>query len=273
MGASWRRRPRGPCGPDALTLRPGPCAAPPQVPDQLGVRLHGLGGSGAPRPVLEHGLGCGRGSLALGPLEAWAGRDQRGPAPSPVLGLLVRACRRLRRPGDAAAPRPEEAGRVHTAGSGGGPAEGAARLAPVRGPGWGALSPGRGGGQWGDQTQVSLEILQGLSPNPHHFLLSNSSGCFFEKAPQPMGGWGQGCWSISPERWDRPGSQLECPRMAEPGEFSQVPSSQPAPPTQVPGVPNTLANPAERQEEAGVQEHLCVPTGPWRAEGGPSRAA
>lgn len=73
MGASWRRRARGPCGPDALTLRPGPCAAPPQVPDQLGVRLHGLGGSGAPRPVLE----------------------QRGPAPSPVLRLLVRACRRL----------------------------------------------------------------------------------------------------------------------------------------------------------------------------------
>ena len=30
------------------SLRPGPCAVPPQVPDQLGVRLHGLGGSGHP---------------------------------------------------------------------------------------------------------------------------------------------------------------------------------------------------------------------------------
>lgn len=67
MGASWRRRPRGPCGPDALTLRPGPCAAPPQVPDQLGVRLHGLGGSGAPRPVLDTGWAAGGAHWPWGP--------------------------------------------------------------------------------------------------------------------------------------------------------------------------------------------------------------
>ena len=53
-------------------------------------------------------------------------------------------CHRLRCPGDAAARRPEEAGRIRGAGSGDGPAEGGARLEPVRGPGWGALSPGKG---------------------------------------------------------------------------------------------------------------------------------
>ncbi|XP_044782477.1 epididymal-specific lipocalin-6 isoform X4 [Bubalus bubalis] len=51
----------------------------------------------------------------------------------PVLRLLVRPCCRLRCPGDAAARRPEEAGRIRGAGSGGGPAEGGARLEPVPG--------------------------------------------------------------------------------------------------------------------------------------------
>ncbi|XP_044782478.1 epididymal-specific lipocalin-6 isoform X5 [Bubalus bubalis] len=49
------------------------------------------------------------------------------------LRLLVRPCCRLRCPGDAAARRPEEAGRIRGAGSGGGPAEGGARLEPVPG--------------------------------------------------------------------------------------------------------------------------------------------
>lgn len=169
MGASWRRRPRGPHGPDALTLRPGPCATPPQVPDQLGVRLHGLGGSRAPRPVLDTGWAAGRGHRSCGSSETGAGRDQHGrPCALPaVLGLLVRPGRRLRCPRDAAARRPEEAGRIRSAGSGGGPAEGGARLEPVRGSGWGGPEPReREGAGGGTRPRISLEIPQGLSPSP-----------------------------------------------------------------------------------------------------------
>ena len=50
----------------------------------------------------------------------------------------------------------------------------------------------REGAGGGTRPRVSLEIPQGLSPNPHHSLLSNSSDCFFEKSPQPTGGWGPG---------------------------------------------------------------------------------
>ena len=50
------------------SLRPGPCAAPPQVADQLGVRLQGLGGSGHPGGPRRPGLG---------------GTSMAGPAPSP----------------------------------------------------------------------------------------------------------------------------------------------------------------------------------------------
>ena len=243
----------------------------PAVPASWALRCAASGRRPAGRPSPRPG----RQRAPWGSSETGAGRDQHGRpcALSAVLRLLVRPCRRLRCPGDAATWRPEEAGRVHSTGSGGGPAEGGARLEPVRGPGWRALSPGKGRGPvGGTRPRVSLEIPQGLSPNTITSCCQTQVAAFLRSPHSPLGAGGQGCWSISPERWDWPRSQLECPRTAEPREVSQARSSQPAPPTQVPGVPDTLANPAERQEEAGVQEHLCVPTGPQGAGGGSSRA-
>lgn len=61
------------------------------------------------------------------------------------------------------------------------------------GQGGGALSPGKGRGPVGGPDPGSVWKSHKDCPQaPHHFLLSNSSDCFFEKSPQPTGGWGAG---------------------------------------------------------------------------------
>lgn len=65
-------------------LRPGPCSAPPQVADQLGVRLQGLGGSGHPGWSWTW---AGPWAGVTGPGGPWrpglGGTSVAGPAPSP----------------------------------------------------------------------------------------------------------------------------------------------------------------------------------------------
>lgn len=131
------------------------------------------------------------------------------------------------------------------------------------------LSPGRGkgAGGWGrgPGPSVSLEIPQGLSPKPQYPSLSapkTQMAAFGRGSHSPPGAQrAEGVWSVSPELWDRPGSTLESPRAAEPRRGSQPTSPQ------VTGVQGTLADPAERQEESCVQEHLCVTAGPSGEQG------